>query len=181
MLQIISVILAALSAILIAKVQAIITENSKLKEELNTEKHEVYTELLNFLRSLLDNRFKGDLVAKTQELNEKIILLASAKVLKAFGDLMQNIYMNPKIKDEKRRERKGFQTLRLYGELVIAVREDLGIDKKYTRVSWADILRPGTNDMNEYLPIGYVHHRNRRTLPWVNYRKHEKLVKVNQQ
>ena len=176
MLQIILAILGIISALLLARVQSLMSENAKLREELNTEKHKVYVDLASFLREVLDQDFKGDVVAKTRELNGKIIFLASNKVLKAFGDLMQNIYENSNLDSELKKERNGFRSLKLYGELIVAIREDLRIDRKWHRVSWADILRPNINNLNEYLPYRYSLTRKIGTLPYVRYRKHEKLL-----
>lgn len=92
MIQLVIALLGIFSALLLAKVQSLLSENAKLREELNSKKHQIYEDLVDFLSQLVDNEFKGDVAKKTKELTRKLTFFGSAKVLKAFGDMMQHFY-----------------------------------------------------------------------------------------
>ena len=115
---------------------------------------------------------------KAKKINNKIIFFASSKVLKASGDFMQHLYRQQKRKglSAGQIDDNNFTNLKLYAELVVAIREDLGIDGPWTRVSWADIVRPTISDLDEYTPSRFSRNRKRRTLPYVRFRKHRKIV-----
>jgi hypothetical protein len=176
--QILVAILGIVSALLLAKVQSLLSENAKLREEVNQQKHEVYTKLAGLLKGIIDGDEVQDIDKKFNELNNKIIFFASAKVLKAFGDFRQHIFkaVNPSGLSAKKIEDNNFQTLKLYAELIVAMREDLGIDRMWTRLSWADVVRPHTTDIKEYTPRRFSRHRKRQTLPVVRFKKHHRII-----
>jgi hypothetical protein len=182
MTQVVIAVLGIISALLLAKLQSLLSENAKLREDVNSQKHKIYVELTDLLQSLMDGKSVDDPAKRMKDINNKIVFFASAKVLKAVGDFMQHLYRVRKISfsSDEKEEDENFKTLKLYAELMSAIREDLGVDKVWSRVSWADIIRPTITDLNEYTPRRFARNRKRRTLPYARLRKHHKVNKKAQ-
>lgn len=81
-----------------------------------------------------------------RDYNQKMLLTASNKVFLIYGDLMQNFYLNAH--DTK-------ITMNLLGELILAMREDLGHKDWLITLYWFDSIRPWIKDINKYIPKKY--------------------------
>jgi len=78
-MQIAIAVLALVSALLVAKVQALLNENAKLREDVNKQKHETYVKLASLLKSLIDGEDIPDLDKQFNKLSNQVIFFASAK------------------------------------------------------------------------------------------------------
>ena len=149
--QLIPWILGLIAAYFGVKWQTSAKENEGLKQKLGSKKEELYTNFIEFYMKILNSKVdQEDIVKKTQDLNQKMLLTASNKVFLTYGDLMQNFYLNPK--DTK-------QSLKLLGELILAMREDLGHKDWLNNLFWFDSIRPWIKDINTYLPKKYKNFR----------------------
>lgn len=145
--QILLWVLGLISAFFGIRWQASSRENEHLKQKLSEKKEKLYTEFVGFYMTLLSNPEKKDkAISEMKKLNEKMILIASNKVLLTYGDLMQTLYLTE--------AKHPTLLLRLIGELFIAMREDLGHRDWLNSVFWGDAIRPWLNDAYKFLPQG---------------------------
>lgn len=143
--QILLWILGLISAFFGIKWQASSRENEHLKQKLSQKKEKLYTEFVGFYMTLLNNPEKKDeAIEEMKKLNEKMILVASNKVLLTYGDLMQTLYLTE--------AKKPTVLLRLIGELFIAMRDDLGHRDLMNSTFWGDAVRPWMKDAYKFLP-----------------------------
>ncbi len=120
-------------------------ENESLKRKLGEKKEKLYADWIRLYMNLINNpNRKNSAVNKIKKFNEDMLLVASNKVLLTYGDLMQTLYLTD-ANDPK-------QLLRLIGELVIAMREDLGHKDWLNTPFWGDMVRPWMKDANTFLP-----------------------------
>lgn len=146
--QIITWILGLIAAFFGIKWQTSAKENQDLKQKLSSKKEELYTSFIEFYMSILNEKQKSqeEIVEKMREFNQKMLLTASNKVFLTYGDLMQNFYHNAQ--DTK-------QTMRLLGEIILSMREDLGHKDWMNNPYWFDSVRPWIKDIYKYIPESY--------------------------
>jgi len=143
--QIILWVLGLVSAYFGIRWQASTRENESLKQKLSEKKEKLYGEWINFYMSLiLSPEKKNKVPEKMQKFNELMLLTASNKVLLAYGDLMQSLY--------KTGGNEPKQTLWMIGELIVAMREDLGHKDFMNSIFWGDTVRPWMKDAEIFLP-----------------------------
>jgi len=146
--QIITWILGLIAAFFGIKWQASAKENQNIKQRLSQKKEELYTSFIEFYMELLNSNKKTEeeIVEKMREFNQKLLLTASNKVFLTYGDLIQNFYNN---------SQNTKQTMRLFGELILVMREDLGHKDWMNSLYWFDSVRPWIKDINKYTPEKY--------------------------
>ena len=134
-----------LSAFFGLKWQSSSRENELLKQRLSEKKEKLYAEWIRFYMSLMSKPNKTDKIPEEmKKLNEEILLVGSNKVLLTYGDLMQYLYQSEG--DEPK------QLLRLIGELIVVMREDLGHKDWMNSTFWGDAIRPWIKDASKFLP-----------------------------
>lgn len=139
--------LGLVSTFLAVKWQSSARENENLKQKLSEKKEKLYADFIKTYMDMVNKKLEGEAAAeKIREFNEKIMLVGSNKVVLTFGDLMQTIYNDPK-------ETKNL--MRLVGELILTMREDLGNKDFINSLYWFDTLRPWLKDINDYIPEKY--------------------------
>lgn len=146
-----------------AQLQKTQQQNLKLREALNDRKQKFYFEMLRFLDALIEDKFKGDAIESTKDMMRELVYFAPTNVVKGFGDFMQNIYATDKADDEQDKKARNMKTLKLYAELKVQIRRDLGNAKRSE--SWMDIQRLTTHDIHEYVPKSFHMDRGKRTRP----------------
>lgn len=146
--QILTWVLGLIAAFFGVKWQASAKENQILKERLSERKEELYTNFIDFIMGVFNSKTKSeeDIVEKMRFFNQKMLLTASNKVFLTYGDLMQHFYNN--LNDTK-------QTIRLLGEIILAMREDLGHKDWMNNLYWFDATRPWIKDIYKYMPEKY--------------------------
>lgn len=144
-------VLSIVSIFLTYKWQSANRENEQLKNKLNTKKEELYTEFITFYMDLIKNPKDELATDKMRDLNKKMILVGSNKVLLTFGDFMQIIY--------KTGGKDATTMLRLLGELMIAMREDLGHSDWQNTTYWYDTVRPWMTDIDKVINLKSEHRR----------------------
>lgn len=127
------------------KWQSASTENEKLKDKLNFKKEELYTKFIEYYMSLVENPEPNQSVKKMREFNQQMLLISSNKVLLTYGDMMQTIY--------KTEGKDTTKMLRLIGELIVAMREDLGHSDWLNQTQWYDTVRPWMKDTDKLIKL----------------------------
>jgi hypothetical protein len=157
---------AVTSVVLGTRLQKANELNLKLRDSLNTKKMSLYQELFSLLDDLIDGKYDRD-DNNYDELRELIqgkfkeaAYYASPEVVKSLGDLMQHYYTNDDPEIHVLRGRK------LFAEMVVQIRKDLGHDTTLTRKeSWLDILRFSIKDISDYIPAKKRNDRGKKTKP----------------
>ena len=145
-------------------------QNIKLRESLNKKKQKFYAKLLEFLQDLIDGVYDSpeeknkEALVKVREIFQEAVHYASPEVIKSFGDLMQHFYLSDETSMEYRlRGRK------LYFELAVKIRKDLGHSSFLRRESWLDLMRISIKDISLYVPKKYSKDKSRKTHPAIEY------------
>jgi hypothetical protein len=82
-----------INGLIVSRSQRITQETQKLKEQLNKEKTNLYFEVLEFLRKLVDNEIEPEeTIEKFNDYYKRLIYYGSSGVIKSFGDFMQFMY-----------------------------------------------------------------------------------------
>ncbi|HSX45734.1 MAG TPA: hypothetical protein VLG27_01870 [Candidatus Saccharimonadia bacterium] len=167
-----------LAVIIGARLTYVNQQNIKLREGLNKEKQKTYIALLEFLSELEDNAASADQDQVATELKKyfkQILYYGSPGVLKALGDYMQFFYTEyDESRDFKTDQTNLFQ-YKLYGELVVQVRKDLGHVKWLETESWLDVIRLKIKDINEYIPEKGRGYRGEGTKPSMLLNKKKRM------
>jgi len=145
-----------------ARWQSAEKRNAVLNQKLSDKKELLYTDFIKMYMELVNNpgEDKSVIINKIRDFNERTLLVGSNKVLLTFGDLMQNFYLEESTDTKK--------SMRLLGELILAMREDLGHKDWTNNIYWFDLLRPWIKDISKYIPDKYKGFRrayNRRVNP----------------
>ncbi len=121
-------------------------ENVILRKKLSVKKESLYTEWIHFYMELINKpKSQKKTISEMRKLNESMLLIASNKVLLTYGDLMQSLYISKGGKNS-------IQLLRLIGEMIVAMREDLGHKDWLNSIFWGDAIRPWLKDVSRLLP-----------------------------
>lgn len=147
--QIITWLLGLIAAFLGVQWKTSAKENQDLKLKLSSKKEELYTRFIQLYMDVMNEKITPEndkIVEKMRELNKEMLLVASNKVFLTYGDLMQNFFRSP---DDTK------QSIRLFGELILAMREDLGHKDWKNHLYWFDSIRPWIKDSADYTPEKY--------------------------
>jgi hypothetical protein len=142
--------------------QSVSQQNLKLREALNEKKEKFYSDFLKFLQELIDGKF-NDQDKMTEQLKQHVndlVYYAPTSVVKSFGDLTQHIYTQEE--SNKSDNYNSLRTLKLYAELRVQIRKDLGNTKSE---SWLDILRLTITDIGDLVTHSYRSDRGKKTNP----------------
>lgn len=148
-------IFTAIFAILGIVITQLYARNNALRAELKTKKQKLYGEFILFLFTVIRGDHDGgedEIVKKLKAYFPKLLTYASNEVIKNTGDFMQHFY-NPRDDPSK----QGVIALELVGDLILAIRNDLGHKKFADLMKWHDVARIWITDIDTYLP------RNERT------------------
>lgn len=129
-----------------------------IKNQIRQERQDVYIEFLNWLiKNLLNNEISNNrnIVKELKENQNKIVIYASDKVLKAWLDIKEMALNSDRNKQGLSKE----EATRYYLEneapkieiLILAIRKELGYKNK--DIKKYDILKLYINDLNEKLPL----------------------------
>jgi len=145
-------VFGVLTVVIGARLTYVNQQNIKLREGLNEKKRETYIALLNFLSELEDG--EADQARVTKDLKryfKEVLYYGSPGVLKALGDYMRFFYTEW---DSSRGEddQTNLYQFRLYGDLVVQIRKDLGHVKWLESESWLDVIRLKIKDIDSYIP-----------------------------
>lgn len=143
--QIITWILGLIAAFFGIKWQASVKENQELRQKLGVKKEVLYTDFVKFYLGIINEKKISEQksIDKMRDFNQQMLLTASNKVYLIYGDLMQNFYHD---------SRNTMQSLRFLGELILAMREDLGHKDWFNTLYWFDAVRPWIKDIENYTP-----------------------------
>lgn len=158
---------ALTTAVVAAKLNQVHQQNLKLREALNEKKQACYFELLNFMEDLMSEKYAGrekEVQIKIKDLVNRLVFYAPTSVIKSFGDVTQHAYLN------RNDPEHGMRMLKLYAELKVQIRKDLGNVTWASGESWADILRLTITDIRDFLPPGYAKDRGAKTLPDLTFK-----------
>lgn len=137
-------ILGLVSAFFAIKWQSATKENENLKEKLSKKKEGLYISFIKMYMDLLNKKITSDeLVEKIKDFNESILLVASNKVLLVYGDLTQYSFIG---------ENDPKKFVMIFGELILAMREDMGHKDWRYKILWFHPLRPWMKDINKFIP-----------------------------
>lgn len=147
-----------------ARLQHVHQQNLKLHEALNDRKQTFYFKLMDFMEDVIDGKFQGDVVDQMKRVVRDLIYYAPTSVVKSFGDYMQHVYAAESFTDEQKAN-NGYdlRSLKLYAELKVQIRRDLGNASR--RESWFDILRLTIKDIKSFIPKYSISDRGRKTNP----------------
>lgn len=145
-------LLSLLAAFLGIKWQTAAAENKSLKERLTPDKQKLYEDIIEFISNYLregadpkQDLFKTRMIS----LEKRLSLIASNAVLIAFADWMQNFF------DNSPNETKARRGLILYGNIILAMRADLGHKEWRRPLYWFDPVRLWLKDIRDILPSKY--------------------------
>jgi len=110
---------------------------------LEAEKRAAYKQLLQVLFDILKNTKRGDTKVVEQELGEKFFELVRDMTVYASDDVLR-LFIKFKTQQQPV---DPIQVIRLFGELIVAVRKDLGHD--HTTVSPKEVLSSFITDIDD--------------------------------
>lgn len=128
-------------------------ENESLKQQLNSKKEALNTDFVDLFMTVLVAKEKptqAELGEKMQQYNKEMILTGSNDVLQAYGDLMQSFYQD---------NNDPAEMLKLMGELMLAMRKELGHNKESNTLQWFDPMRPWLKDISTMMPEKHKKYR----------------------
>ena len=158
----------ALIGVLGILLQQSYAKNASLREGLKSKKQRLYQDFIVFLYNVQSNttKYEGDELVKTyQEYYPKILTFASNEVVKCFGDYMQHVYSFNKELSEKGDKSWNVNSGEYFGDLVIAIRKDLGHSKWWQVMKWFDISRLWVVDINNFVSASDRKNRGTHTGP----------------
>jgi hypothetical protein len=152
-------------------------QNIKLREGLNKKKQKAYVDLIELINDLQegDDQNLDENIAKLKKYFKQILYYGSPGVLKALGDYMQFIYNEFDDSKNFDEDQTNLFHHKLYGELVVQMRKDLGHVKWFESESWLDVLRLTITDIDQYVPESSRKSRGSRTQPPIVINKKQRL------
>jgi hypothetical protein len=145
----------ALIGILGILLQQSYSKNMSLREGLKNKKQKLYQDFIIFLYNVQSNakKYEADELVKTyQDYYPKILTFASNEVVKCFGDYMQHVFSFNKELADKGDASWNINSGEYFGDLILAIRKDLGHNKWWQYMKWYDSSRLWLSDINIYLP-----------------------------
>lgn len=137
-----------ISAFFVARWQANAQFRNGQKEKLDDEKRKVYQKLLGLLSKVIrERKAEPGTIAQLQRYSQELMLTSSGKVAKVYGDFLQTVYIFDADDDLVNK-----RFIILFGELVKAMREDLGNKSFLHAFEWYDGLRPSFTDIDTLFP-----------------------------
>lgn len=155
--------LGLVAAYLAVRWQSAAQENKTLRDKLNKKKEDLYIEIIKLYMEAVNGEVEQEeMIDKMRKINEKLTLTASNNVMLVYGDMMQT-FMNIKTGAE-------LEGIRLFGELILAMRKDLGHKDWLNSLYWFDPMRTFIKDIGKNLPERFRGCRKRynKTLNTVN-------------
>jgi len=156
-------LITASFAVLGIVITQLYNRNIALRAELKGKKQKIYAKYINFLVKAVRGEYEGKDDVILEELKSyfpELLTYASNDVIKNTADFMQHFY-NPN-EDETKQSVIG---LELFGDLIIAIRNDLGHKKFRDFLKWHDIPRIWITDIDKYLPTDQHTPRGNHTKP----------------
>ncbi len=159
-----------LTVVVGARLTYVNQQNIKLREGLNKKKQQTYFGLLEFLTKLQDmndatEEETAEIVRSLKSYFKEIMYYGSPGVLKALGDYMHFFYSEFDSERDITKDETNIFQFKLYGELVIQIRKDLGHVKWTESESWLDVIRLTIKDIDEYIPEKFRADRGKKSSP----------------
>lgn len=145
----------AIIGILGVLLQQSYARNSELRTELKSKKQDLYSDFIVFIYNVQSNAKTyepKELINKYQEYNPKILTYASNDVIKCFGDYMQHAYSFSKELADKGDTSWNINSGEYFGDLILAIRKDLGHSRWWQVMKWYDASRLWVTDIKNFLP-----------------------------
>ncbi len=153
--QIWVVILAGVSSLLGILLSQSYSKNLNLRTELKAKKQKLYSDFIVFLYDIYsgsDDTDSDETAKRLKKYFPKLLTFASNEVIKSAGDFMQHIYKFDQEASDKGDTTWNIASMEYFGDLILAIRNDLG-HKKFTEImKWHDVARLWITDIDQYVP-----------------------------
>lgn len=154
-LQVLIVLLTGVSGLFGILLTQSYSKNQALRSELKNKKQRLYSDFISFIYPIYTGSGTTDgdtTVVKLKEYIPKLLSFASNEVIKSTGDFMQHIYKYNQVSVDSGDTTWNIASMEYFGDLMIAIRNDLG-HKKFTQImKWHDIARIWITDIDCYVP-----------------------------
>lgn len=153
--QIWVVILTGLSGLLGILLSQSYSKNTALRAELKNKKQRLYAEFIDFLYRIYsgDEEFgEEDVASKLKAYIPKLLTFASNEVIKHTGDFMQHVFKFDQAASDRGDTTWNILSMEYFGDLILAIRNDLGHKKFTEMMKWHDVARLWITDIDQYVP-----------------------------
>ncbi len=149
------VLLTGLSGLLSILLTQSYTKNAGLRADLKNKKQALYSGYVKFLYDTYSGSNKLDnenIVETLKNYFPKILTFASNEVVKCTGDYMQHLYKYDQSQADAGDTSWNINSMEYFGDLILAIRKDLGHKKFGQIMRWHDVARIWITDIDTYIP-----------------------------
>ncbi len=144
------------------------SKNANLRAELKNKKQKLYSEFIVFLYKIYSGTEEigeDEVASKLKQYFPKLLTFASNEVIKNTGDFMQHIYKFDQEAADSGDATWNIQSMEYFGDLILAIRNDLGHKKFLEVMKWHDVARLWITDIDQYIPKAEQTPRSRHVGP----------------
>ncbi len=148
-------VLSGLSSILVVLLTQAYSKNASLRADLKGKKQKLYADYVGFLYTAYSESVVPDtdkMVATFKSYFPKLFTFASNEVITNAGDFMQHIYKYDSSAAERGDQTWNIESMEYFGDLILAIRKDLGHKRFNQIMKWHDIARLWITDIDTYVP-----------------------------